>query len=147
MNQVSAISSIAVYEEGQKVMGRTKLGSTKLGKLHPGSPEDRRFRGFFGVSTHVVVDAWRLMEEHNLLPVKAELCHLLWALAFMCLYPKNDKALSRLLGNKDPKTINKYTTPFIESLFELDLYVVSSSCAVFNFALLAFLTVIFQSLS
>ena len=96
-----------------------------LGTLLPGSPEDRRFRALFGVSAQVVVDAWRLMETHGLLPEDPQLCHFLWALAFMCTYPKNDKALSSLLGNRDPKTINRHTWPFIRAIFELDDYVVS----------------------
>ncbi len=74
-------------------MGRTKFRSIQLGKLRPVSPKNRSFQGFFGDSTQVVVDAWRLMEEHDLLPVNAKLCHFLWALAFICLYPKNDQAL------------------------------------------------------
>ena len=116
-------SVIDVYEEGKRVMGRT---IPNLGILLPGSPEDRRFRALFGVSAQVVVDAWRLMETHELLPEDPQLCHFLWALAFMCIYPKNDKALSELLGKKDPKTINKYMWPFIRAVFELDDYVVSS---------------------
>jgi hypothetical protein len=96
-----------------------------LGTLLPGSPEDRRFRALFGVSAQVVVDAWRLMDVHDLLPDNPQLCHFLWALAFMCIYPKNDKALSSLLGNRDPKTISMHTWPFIEAVFELDEYVVS----------------------
>ena len=113
---------IDVYVEGHRVMGRTQ---PKLGTLLPGSPEDRRFRGLFGVSTQVVLDAWRLMETHDLLPNNPQLCHFLWALAFMCIYPKNNKALSSLLGNRDPKTINRHTWPFIRAVFELDDYVVS----------------------
>jgi len=117
-------SEIDVYKEGKRVMGRT---TSKLGVLLPGSPEDRRFRALYGVSAQVVVDVWRLMESHGLLPEAPQLCHLLWALAFMCIYPKNDKALSELLGKKDPKTINKYTWPFIRAVFELDDYVVSDA--------------------
>jgi len=67
-----------------------------------------------------------LMDVHDLLPDNPQLCHFLWALAFMCIYPKNDKALSSLLGNRDPKTISMRTWPFIEAVFELDEeYVVS----------------------
>ena len=114
-------SGIDVYKEGKRVvvMGQT---TSKLGILLPGSPEDRRFRALYGASAQVVVDVWRLMESHGLLPEAPQLCHLLWALAFMCIYPKNDKALSELLGKKDPKTINKYTWPFIRAVFELDDY-------------------------
>ena len=102
-----------------------KLNPNHLGTLLPGSPEDRRFRALFGVSAQVVVDAWRLMDVHGLLPNNPQLCHFLWALAFMCIYPKNDKALSSLLGNRDPKTISVHIWPFIEAVFELDDYVVS----------------------
>ena len=115
-------SVIDIYVEGQRVMGNT---NPKLGKLLPGSPEDRRFRGLFGVSAQVVVDAWRLMEINGVLPENPQLCHFLWALAFMCIYPKNDKALSSLIGNRDPKTIHKHTWPFIRAVFELTDYVVS----------------------
>jgi len=47
------ISVEDAYCEGQRVMGRS--GNT-LGTLLPGSPEDKRFRGYFGVSAEVVVD-------------------------------------------------------------------------------------------
>ncbi len=115
-------TSIDVYVEGHRVMGKV---TPTLGKLLHGSPEDRRFRALFGVSAQVVVDAWRLLDDHGLLPNNPQLCHFLWALAFMCIYPKNDKALSSLFGNRDPKTIQKYTWPFIRAVFELDDYVVS----------------------
>ena len=122
-------SIAAVYDEGRKIIGRTKLAAANNGGvILPGSPEDMRFRSHFGVSPQVVVDAWQLMDYHGLLPANAQLCHFLWALAFMYTYPKNDKALSSLLGNKDPKTISKYVWPFIQSVFELDDYVVSDHC-------------------
>lgn len=75
-------SVVDVYEEGYRVTGKL---NPNLGVLHPGSPEDRRFRGMFGVSAQVVVDAWRLLEVHGLLPDEPQLCHLMWALAFMCV--------------------------------------------------------------
>jgi hypothetical protein len=103
-------------------MGRT---SRALGILSPGAPEDKRFRGFFGVSAEVAVKAWGMMEEHDLLPPTPQFCHYLWALAFMRTYPPNDMTLSRSLGGSDPKTIYKYIWPFIESLSELDYFVVS----------------------
>ena len=102
-----------------------RASSHKMGSLLPGSPEDTRFRGTFGVLADVATQAWGMMEELNLLPTNPFLCHYLWALAFMCLYPKNDKALSRLLGNVDSKTIRKYIWQYIDSLFELNLHVVS----------------------
>ena len=75
--------------EGHKVMG--KLNPNHLGTLLPGSPENRRFCGLFGVSAQAVVDAWRWMDVHGLLPNNPQLCHFLWALAFMCIYPRMTK--------------------------------------------------------
>ena len=103
-------------------MGRT---GHALGILSPGSPEDLRHRGFFGVSAEVAVKAWNRMEELDLLPTSAQYEHYLWALAFMRTYPPNESTLSRLLGGKDPKTIQKYMWPYIKSLAELENIVVS----------------------
>jgi hypothetical protein len=112
----------AAYVHGQKAMGRENC---KHGKLLPGSPEDRRFRAFFGVSAQVSVTAWTMMEEENFLPPNPNFHYFLWALAFMQAYPANDTSLSCLLGGRDPKTINKYVWPFIRSLFLLNETVVS----------------------
>jgi hypothetical protein len=118
------------YANGQAVMGRA---NHKLGKLLSGSPEDRCFRAFFGMSAQVSVTAWMMMEEENFSPPilfcgRSHLC-----LAFMRAYPANDCSLSRLLGGKDPKTINKYVWPFIRSLFLLNKTVV---CLLFDCCLL-----------
>ncbi len=96
-----------------------------LGTLLTGSPEDLRFRGFFGVSAELAVEAWEMMDEQKCLPPNPQFLHYLWALAFMRTYPSNDKALSRILGGSDPKTIHKYTWPYIDSIFELDEILVS----------------------
>ena len=112
-----------LYREGQQIMGRA---AHRLGILRPGSPEDGRFRGYFGVSAEVALEAWDLMEEIDCLPPSPQLKHYLWALAFMRLYPANDIALSTALGGSDPKTIRKYIWPMIASIFELDEEVVSS---------------------
>jgi hypothetical protein len=93
-----------VYKTGQKVMGRTSI---RLGKLLPGSPEDIRFCGSFGVSAKVAKTTWELMEEHGLRPPGSDFLYFLWALAFMQTYPPNDNTLSRVLGRHDPKTISK----------------------------------------
>ena len=86
------------------MMGRT---GHALGILSPGSPEDLRHRFFFGVSAEVAVKAWNKMEKLDLLPPSSQFQHYLWALAFMRTCPPNDTTLSKLLGGKDPKTINK----------------------------------------
>ena len=110
------------FVTGQQVMGRA---SRKLGKLLSGSPEDLRFRAFFGVAAQVAVTAWSMMEDHSVLPPNPKFVHFLWTLAFMRTYPANNTTLSRLLGGSDPKTISKYVWPFIRSLFELNETVVS----------------------
>jgi hypothetical protein len=110
------------YRKGQKVMGQA---SRRLGKLLPGLPEDLCFCGYFGVSVEVAMEAWEMMEKHNCLPPVPNFLHFLWALAFMQMYPANDKALSIALGGSDPKMIGKYVWPFINSIFELDGIVVS----------------------
>jgi hypothetical protein len=110
------------YVTGQKVMGRA---NRRLGKLLSGSPEDLRFRAFFGVSAQVAVTAWSMMEVHSVLPPNPKFDHFLWALAFMRTYPANDTTLSCLLGGSDPKTIGKYVWPLIRSLYELNETVVS----------------------
>ena len=103
-------------------MNRT---GNKLGVLLPGSPEDIRFRGYFGLSAEVALEAWEMMEELDCLPPSPRLQHYLWALAFMRLYPANDKALSSALGGSDAKTIRKYIWPMIQSIFDLEAAVVS----------------------
>ncbi len=50
---------------GQRVIGQTGY---MLGTLLPGSPEDTRFRGYFGGSAEVAVEAWEMMEELDCLP-------------------------------------------------------------------------------
>ena len=57
-----AVTVEEAYVAGQKVMGRA---NRRLGKLLSGSPEDLRFRAFFGVSAQVAVTAWSMMEVHN----------------------------------------------------------------------------------
>ena len=110
------------YATGQEVMGRANL---RLGKLLPGSPEDLRFRGFFGVSAQVAVTAWDMLENHSVLPPNPKFVHFLWALAFMRTYPSNNNTLSRVLGGHDLKTMSKYVWPFIRSIFALNEWLVS----------------------
>jgi hypothetical protein len=68
------------YCFGQIVMGRA---DRQLGKLVTGSLEDLRFRGFFGVSTEVAVEAWEMMDKRKCLPSGPLFLHHLWAIAFM----------------------------------------------------------------
>jgi hypothetical protein len=77
------------------------------------------------MSADDAVEVWEMMENYNFLPPDPKFIHYLWALAFMRMYPPNDKALSRMLGGSDPKTIHKYMWLYIDSIFELDNIVVS----------------------
>ena len=116
------ISVEDAYCFGQIILGRA---DRRLGKLVTGSPEDLRFREFFGVLTEVVVEAWEMKDEQKCLPSDPLFLQYLWAHAFMRTYPANDEALSRLVGGSDPKTIHKYMWPYIDSIFELDEVLVS----------------------
>ncbi len=110
------------YTTVQKVMVWT---NQRLGKLLPGSPEDLRFCGSFGVLAEVSVTAWDMMENHSVLPPTSKFLHFLWALAFICTYPANNTTLSSLLGGSNPKAISKYVWPFIRSIFALNKCLVS----------------------
>ena len=99
--------------------------SHTLGTLPPGSLEDKRFRGYFGVFAEVAVEAWEMTEELDCLSPMPQFQHYLWVLAFMRLYPANGSALSSTLGGSDPKTIRKYIWPMIQSIFDLEGVVVS----------------------
>jgi hypothetical protein len=98
-----------------------------LGTLLPGSPEDTRFCGFFGFSAEVVVVAWEMMEELDCLSPSHQFEDYLWMLAFMQLYPANEKALLSMLGGSDPKTIWKFIWPMIKSIIDLEGVVVSTA--------------------
>ena len=70
--QNQAVTVEKAYVAGQKVMGRA---NRRLGKLLPGSPEDLRFCGFFGVSAQVAVTAWDMLENHSVLPPNPKFVH------------------------------------------------------------------------
>ncbi len=109
---------------GQRVMGLT---GHILGTLLPGSLEDTSFCGYFGVSAKVAVEAWEMIEELDCLPPLPQFEHYLWALAFMRLYPVNNKALLTMLGGSDPKTTQKYIWTMIQSIFDFEGVVVSTA--------------------
>jgi len=90
--------------------------------------ESRRFREFFGASSAVVTILWHLLLENELLPKNSSICHLLWALYFLKVYPKQGPACSVVGGTKsavDPKTFRKWVWEFIFVIAELEVIVVS----------------------
>jgi hypothetical protein len=98
-----------------------------LSHIAPGFPGRYTLLWIFGISAEVAVEAWEMMEELNCLSPLPQFEHYLWALAFMQLYPANNKALSIMLGGSDPKTIQKYIWPMIQSIFDLEGVVVSTA--------------------
>jgi len=91
--------------------------------------ETRRFRSCFGAGKEVVMHLWDLLVEHNLLPCKATIKHLLWALYFMKVYATENSTCSVLGGSNgaiDPKTMRKWVWKFIEKIAELGPVVVSA---------------------
>ena len=74
-----------VHRLGKDFMNR---GQHKLGKLGHRTPEDVRFREFYGAPAVVVLDAWNKLVFHALVPEGGWFFHLLWALMFLKLYDR-----------------------------------------------------------
>ena len=90
--------------------------------------EARYFKEYFGVSAVVVLIVWDLLVEHDLLPEKGQIKHLLWMLVFLKVYPKQGPVCSVVGGKKgaiDPKTFRKWVWTFIFNKAFLDEVVVS----------------------
>ena len=91
--------------------------------------ETRHFREFFGTSVLVVKKTWELLERDSLLPEGGRPKHLLWALHFMKVYPKQSPgclAVGASAGAVDPKTHRKWVWAFIDAVANLDDVVVSN---------------------
>ena len=91
--------------------------------------ETRHFREFFGTSVLVVEKTWELLERDSLLPEGGFPKHLLWALHFMKVYPKQSPGCSAVgasAGAVDPKTHRKWVWAFIDAVANLDNVVVSN---------------------
>jgi hypothetical protein len=90
--------------------------------------EARHFREFFGTSVLIVEKVWNLLERDSLLPERCNPKHLLWALHFMKVYPKQSSgclAVGASDGAVDPKTHKKWVWAFIDAITELADVVVS----------------------
>ncbi len=94
-----------------------------------GMTETRHFREFFGTSVLIVEKVWELLEKDSLLPEGGRPKHLLWALHFMKVYPKQSPGCSAVgasAGAVDPKTHCKWVWAFINAVANLDDVVVSN---------------------
>jgi hypothetical protein len=90
--------------------------------------EARHFNEFFGTSVLVVEKTWELLKRDSLLPEGGRPKHLLWALHFMKVYPKQSpgcSAVGALAGAVDPKTHRKWVWAFIDAVTNLVNTVVS----------------------
>jgi hypothetical protein len=91
--------------------------------------EARHFREFFGTSVVVVEKVWELLERDSLLPEGSDPKHLLWALHFMKVYPKQGPGCAvagAFHGAIDPKTHHKWVWAFMYAIAELLDVVVST---------------------
>ena len=91
--------------------------------------ETRHFREFFGTSVLVVKKVWELLKRDSLLPEGGRPKHLLWALHFMKVYPKQSPGCSAVgasAGAVDPKTHRKWVWAFIDAVANLVDVVVSN---------------------
>jgi hypothetical protein len=134
---------VDVHNMGKTMMNRA---NKPLGKLHRGSPEDVRFREKFGAGPSTVLDAWRRLNNFELVPEGGMFYHLLWALMFMKTYSK-EKDLCGNAGGKggavDPKIFRKWIWLFIKALGLLEFEVVSPlasvDCCIIGLTLVAVL--------
>ena len=81
--------------------------------------EAQHFCEFFGTSVLVVKKTWELLERDSLLPEGGRPKHLLWALHFMKVYPKQSPGCSAVGASAravDPKTHRKWVWAFIDAV-------------------------------
>ena len=86
--------------------------------------EGRRFREFFGCSALVALSAWRKLQLSLQIPYGGKPNHLLWALLFMKVYPK-ENVMCSLIHVKDPKTFRGKVKAFISAIADLQADIVS----------------------
>ena len=83
--------------------------------------EEWHFQEFFGPSVLIVKKVWELLDRESLFPEPEGGCpkHLLWALHFMKVYPKQSPgclAVGTSAGAVDPKTQRKWVGAFIDAV-------------------------------
>lgn len=84
------------------------------------------FRAFFGTTVQICAILWNELNDHSLLPTRAQHKHLLWALMFLKIYG-TEHVMVKLAGCKSEKTFRKWTNVYIIALSNLTSSVVSSS--------------------
>ncbi len=85
-------------------------------------------RSFFGAQNEIMLKVWSMLGEGGLRPKNSEPKHLVWALYFLKVYPREVPRCSAVGGSKgviDPKTMRKWVWLFLERITELADNVVS----------------------
>lgn len=98
--------------------------------------EDRDFRETFGCNCMVVLAAWNLLSNNDLVPANAGIEQLLWTHIFMKSY-NTRRDLSTLCGGADAGTITSHAFAFIDALASLEHILVRSTLAVVLISLLS----------
>jgi hypothetical protein len=111
------------FRAARDIMNRTarNVGSAAM--------EDCRFRSFFGARYDIVKMVWDMLGEGGLRPEKCEPKHLLWALYFLKVYPREAPGCAAVGGSKgaiDPKTMRKWVWLVLERIADLADVVVSA---------------------
>jgi hypothetical protein len=106
-----------------------RLGSSLVrgrpGDFHATATADRRFRGWFGVSTTVAAKAWTLIAEANNFNSPADAKQkLLWGLKLMKSY-ETEENFAASVGGVDEKTARKHAWNFINLISYCESDVVS----------------------
>jgi len=131
------------YRIGKELQNRS---GTNIGAIHN---EDRRFREFFGCGARVALAVWTLLIQYDYLPDDGMILHMLWALFFMKVYPKQEGGSSAAGGSSgviDPKTWRKYIWPFIEAIAYLEQFVVSYFCMlILTYITISYVVVLYQT--
>ncbi len=90
--------------------------------------EEHQFRSFFSARNEIVLKVWSMLGEGGLCPKNSEPKHLLWALYFLKVYPREGPGCSTVgepKGAINPKTMRKWVWLFLECFAELADNVVS----------------------
>jgi hypothetical protein len=106
----------ALFHSARDIQNRT---SRRVGMA---GMEDRHFCEFFGANISIVSMVWDMLTANGLRPKKSRPKHLLWALYFLKVYPKQSPGCSVVgasTGAVNPKTMRKWVWQFIKNIADL----------------------------
>ncbi len=111
------------FGAAREVMNRSnkKIGTAAM--------EERQFRSFFSAQKEIVLKVWGMLGEGSLHPENSKPKHLLWALYFLKVYPREGPGCSAVGGSKgaiDTMTMQKWVWLFLECIAKMADNVVST---------------------